>query len=115
MEITIKIENDTVKTNSDVFIDDSSIKLSHRLRSIEKLLKVAELVNRGWTPNWNDDHQLKYFLSVIRCAGENMITFTGTSAQTSIDKLVYFKTLEAAKQTVKFLGEETVINALIFK
>jgi hypothetical protein len=44
MEITIKIENNAVKSNS---TEDLSTKIHRRIQSIEKLLKAAEIVNEG--------------------------------------------------------------------
>lgn len=48
MEITIKIENNAVESNS---TEDLSTKIHRRIQSIEKLLKAAEIVNEGWTPD----------------------------------------------------------------
>jgi hypothetical protein len=44
MEITIKIENNAVESNS---TEDLSTKIHRRIQSIEKLLKAAEIVNEG--------------------------------------------------------------------
>lgn len=44
MEITIKIENNAVESNS---TEDLSTKIHRRIQSIEKLLKAAEIVNGG--------------------------------------------------------------------
>jgi len=44
MEITIKIENNAVESNS---TEDLSAKIHRRIQSIEKLLKAAEIVNEG--------------------------------------------------------------------
>lgn len=46
MEITIKIENNTVENNPNISIKDLS-KVHRRVQSIEKLLKAAEIVNEG--------------------------------------------------------------------
>lgn len=44
MEITIKIENNAIESNS---TEDLSTKIHRRIQSIEKLLKAAEIVNKG--------------------------------------------------------------------
>lgn len=48
MEITIKIENNAVESNS---TEDLSTKIHRRIQSIEKLIKITEIVNDGWTPD----------------------------------------------------------------
>lgn len=47
MEITIKIENNTVESNPNISTDDLSTKVHRRVQSIEKLLKTVEIVNEG--------------------------------------------------------------------
>lgn len=74
MEITIKIENNAVESNS---TEDLSTKIHRRIQSIEKLLKAA-----------------------------------GTTALSTFDRLVYFKSSNAVKQVV---DPETIMNALVFK
>lgn len=112
MEITIKIENNAVENNS---IEDLSTKIHRRIQSIEKLLKAAEIVNEGWTPDWNNEFQYKYFITIVRSMGQNILQTAGTTALSTFDRLVYFKSSNAVKQVVDPLGEETIMNALVFE
>lgn len=112
MEITIKIENNAVENNS---IEDLSTKIHRRIQSIEKLLKAAEIVNEGQTPDWNNEFQYKYFITIARSMGQNILQTAGTTALSTFDRLVYFKSSNAVKQVIDLLGEETIMNALVFK
>ena len=114
MEITIKIENNTVENNPNISIKDLS-KIHCRIQSIEKLLKAAEIVNEGWTPDWNNDFQYKYFITIVRSMGQNILQTAGTTALSTFDRLVYFKPSNTVKQVVDLLGEETIMNALVFE
>lgn len=115
MEITIKIENNTVKSNPNISIEDLSTKIHRRVQSIEKLLKAAEIVNDGWIPDWDDCLQYKYFITIVRSMGQNVLCATGTTELSNLDRLVYFKSRIAVKQVVDLLGEETIMNALVFE
>lgn len=112
MEITIKIENNAVESNP---IEDLSTKVHRRVQSIEKLLKAAEIVNDSWTPDWNNNLQYKYFITIVRSMGQNVLCITGTTELSNLDRLVYFKSRIAVEQAIDFLGEETVMNALVFE
>lgn len=46
--------------------------------------------------------------------GQNTLQIAGTALST-FDRLVYFKSSNAVKQVVDPLGEETIMNALVFK
>lgn len=112
MEITIKIENNAVESNS---TEDLSTKIHRRIQSIEKLIKITEIVNDGWTPDWNNEFQYKYFITIVRSMGQNTLQIAGTTALSTFDRLVYFKSSNAAKQVVDLLGEKTIMNALVFE
>jgi hypothetical protein len=47
--------------------------------------------------------------------GQNTLQIAGTTALSTFDRLVYFKSSNAAKQVVDLLGEETIMNALVFE
>lgn len=115
MEITIKIENNTVESNPNISIEDLSTKIHRRVQSIEKLLKAAEIVNDGWIPDWDDYLQYKYFITIVRSMGQNVLCITGTTELSNLGRLVYFKSRIAVKQVVDLLGEETIMNALVFE
>lgn len=91
-------------------IEDLSTRIHRRIQSIEKLLKAAEIVNEGWTP-----FQYKYFITIVRSMGQNILQTAGTTALSTFDRLVYFKSSNAVKQVVDPLGEETIMNALVFE
>lgn len=43
------------------------------------------------------------------------LQIAGTTALSTFDRLVYFKSSNAVKQVVDPLGEETIMNALVFE
>ena len=45
--------------------------------------------------------------------GQNILQTAGTTALSTFDRLVYFKSSNAVKQVVDLLGEETIMNALV--
>lgn len=47
--------------------------------------------------------------------GQNTLQIAGTTALSTFDRLVYFKSSNAAKQVVDPLEEETIMNALVFE
>lgn len=67
------------------------------------------------TPDWNNEFQYKYFITIVRSMGQNILQTAGTTALSTFDRLVYFKSSNAVKQVVDPLGEETIMNALVFK
>lgn len=47
--------------------------------------------------------------------GQNTLQIAGTTALSTFDRLAYFKSSNAVKQVVDLLGEETIMNALVFE
>lgn len=47
--------------------------------------------------------------------GQNILQTAGTTELSNLDRLVYFKSRIAVEQAIDFLGEETVMNALVFE
>ena len=59
-------------------------RIHRRIQSIEKLLKAAEIVNEGQTPDWNNEFQYKYFITM----GQNILQTAGTTALSTFDRLI---------------------------
>jgi len=78
-------------------------KASKVYRKFHRLYKLAEELNEGWEPNWNDLSQPKYRL-VYDCRGENFfISVAHTGRQVCG---IVFKSEEAAEKAIKILEQE---------
>lgn len=82
-----------------------------KLSAISKLIVVADYLNDGWIPDWRDNTEKKYTITIDRnfyrsgeIAIENISEF--------IFGVIYFKTYEAAQEAVKILGEEVIRKVL---
>lgn len=83
----------------------------NKLSAISKLMVVADYLNDGWTPDWNNDKEEKYTITIDRTfyhSGELSIE----NYSKSIFGVVYFKTYEAAQEAIKILGEEVIRKVL---
>lgn len=68
---------------------------------MHRLAVVAEYLNDGWHPNWNNFDELKYY--IFKDGGNKIgINFVYSSQLTNI----YFKTKELAEKAIKILGKE---------
>ena len=86
----------------------TSVKQVKKLLAINMLLNVAKYLNDGWKPNWNDDNEKKYTISLDRNNKKINITWN-----VLVNKCpVYFKTEELAQKAIDILGEETIKLAL---
>jgi len=85
--------------------EDLSAKIHRRIQSIEKLLKAAEIVNEGWTPDWNNEFQYKYFITIVRSMGQNILQTAGTTALSTIE----INTLEELIEFQKTCGCEIIL------
>lgn len=84
----------------------TSKKQAQKLLAINKLMNVAKYLNGDWKPNWSDNIQKKYYISI---ATDNInIDFMFNTC--CFD--VCFKSKELAKQAIDILGEETIKLAL---
>jgi len=85
-----------------------SKKQLEKLLAINMLMSVAKFLNDGWQPNWNNNNELKYFI----CYSNNSNTIFIDSTYSTQTNVVFFKSLELAKQAIEILGEETIKLAL---
>lgn len=86
----------------------TSKKQAKKLLAINQLLNVAKYLNGDWRPDWNDDNETKYIISLNRNNKKINITWN-----VLVNKcLVYFKTEELAQKAIDILGEETIKLAL---
>ena len=71
-----------------------------------KYKKWAEEHNEGWTPNWDDENERKYFIERDSRYENLEFDFYGTINQFS--ELPIFKSYEIAKKFIKEFGDEIV-------
>ena len=69
-----------------------------------KLHKWAEEHNEGWTPNWNDEGEKKYYVTYNEYSKEFETIFYWSYQL--IPKLPIFKSREIAEQFIKEFGDE---------
>lgn len=77
-----------------------------KLAAINRMIVVAEYLNKGWKPDWNDENSTKYRIYVN---GDSVRIIPYISL--ALD-MVFFKTEELAKKAIEILGEETIKLAL---
>lgn len=71
-------------------------------RRIEvELQNIANELNNGWKPNWEDPNEAKY--SIVKGASGNILIDYDYNLTRST---IYFKTREFAKQAIEHIGEE---------
>ena len=105
-----KIEDTTVYENN--YLDPNnctSEKQAQKLLAINKLMNVAKYLNGDWRPDWNDDNELKYIISLDN-RNNKKINITWNILVNKCP--VYFKTEELAQKAINILGEETIKLAL---
>lgn len=82
----------------------ASEKQAKKLLAINQLMNVAKYLNNGWKPNWDDDNEKKYTISLDRNNKKINITWN-----VLVNKCpVYFKTEELAQKAIDILDEETI-------
>ena len=85
----------------------TSSKQAEKLIAINELMNVAKYLNGDWCPNWEDDTELKYFISKT-----NSGKLTICHIQWTNDINVFFKSYKLAQQAIEILGEQTIKTAL---
>ena len=92
--------------NRDVFVFNFKNEAHiEKLCAINKFLVVANALNDGWAPDWNDGTDKFYIVITRNRAGVccvNSINFS----------ICYFKTMKLAEQAIALLGQETIRLAL---
>lgn len=73
-----------------------------KLAAINKILNVAKYLNDGWKPNWDDEKEDKWIISIKD--GDIYYYITRRNQY----PIVYFRTQELAQQAVEILGEDTI-------
>lgn len=89
------------KGDINVQFNKISPEMSDKLESFFKLHAVADYLNDGWKPNWNNEDQIKY---VIKFTNNRPIIGT---TRTYVYPVV-FKSKEVAEQALEIVGEETI-------
>lgn len=80
---------------------------AEKLIAINKLMNVAKYLNGDWKPNWEDDTELKYFIT--KTSSDEL---TICHVQWTNDINIFFKSGGLARQAIEILGEETIKTAL---
>ena len=84
----------------------TSKKQAEKLLAINKLMNVAKYLNGDWQPNWDYQHEKKYYIYVEN--KQTKICYTDTVQYNNI----YFKSVELTQQAIEILGKETIRLAL---
>ena len=101
-ELIEEYEKTTVKLIS---IKDKHIE---KIAAVRHMITVADYLNEGWEPDWNDYNESKYMIEYSYSALIPSIHSTTSFAES----ICYFKDSETAKRAIKILGEETIKAAL---
>lgn len=89
------------KGDINVQFNKISPEMSDRLESFFKLRAVADYLNDGWKPDWNDIDQAKF---IIKCTSDKI-----SVASTYVDmRPVVFKSITATRQAIEILGEDII-------
>jgi len=80
--------------------------IDSKIWAIKQVLITAKYLNGDWMPNWENDSEDKYYLSVM----QNEIYVLNN--QIANGKPCYFKSEKRARRCVNILGEETIKTAL---
>lgn len=77
-------------------------KHTEKMFTFRKLLEVADYLNGGWKPDWNNQEQCKYFI----CYNNESKQFrTDFYSYISISPIV-FSSRENAQKAIEIIGEE---------
>lgn len=74
---------------------------STKLKILGKLLCVADYLNEGWKPDWNNEDEQKWYI------GTNKRVIVDFYRQHNVN-LVYFKTEELAEKAIQIIGEDDI-------
>ena len=102
------IESDNVESFIEKSNNTTSKKQAGKLLAINKLMNVAKYLNGDWQPDWNDEEEGKYYISLDHIINSLFIDCMGLFQNND----VYFKSEEVANQAIDILGEETIKLAL---
>lgn len=86
----------------------TSQKQLQRLLAINKLMNVAEYLNEGWKPDWENSNCSKWYI----IWNHRLCKFIIDSGQLRQRNDIYFKTPDLALQAIEILGEKEVKLAL---
>lgn len=75
---------------------------------INKLKKWAEEHNGGWTPDWSDINENKYYIYYDHSMGSERLRIDLCWISEKFSKLPYFKTIEIARECVDLFGNEII-------
>jgi hypothetical protein len=81
-----------------------SKKDAERVQIFIKLINVAAVLNDGWAPDWNNNGERKYKITMEKKE------FRVDNNQVINAGMVYFKTEALAKQAIQIIGERELEN-----
>lgn len=84
-----------------------------KIHAIHKLLNVAKYLNKNedgsdWVPDWENLDEDKYYICFDYEDGSIKVDFMNYCD----GHIVYFRTVQIARQTIEILGEEVIRTAL---
>ena len=86
----------------------TSKRQGEKLLAINKLMNVAKYLNGDWQPDWEDEHENKYYIEIGTLTNSLRINHTNLINRS----IIYLKLKELAEQAIEILGEETIKLAL---
>lgn len=105
--LTDLILSNTIKGGNELHLTQLTDSVYNKMLAIYKIIEVTEYLNNGWKPDWNNYTQFKWHLYVN---GDNQVR---SDCHSTSQNIVYFKSKEAAQQTINILGEDTIRIALM--
>lgn len=91
------------------FLYETKIEAIEKIREYKLLFRIKKWVeehNGGWTPDWEDFHEIKYF--IICRKEEREFDINRSRRFRPFSKLPYFKSEKIAEQFIKEFGDEII-------
>lgn len=79
-----------------------------KLRAINKLMNVHVFLEKGWTPDWKDKDEEKYFIAIK----SNGIAPNVANTYYTQGSDIYFSSEDNARKAIEILGEEIIRDAI---
>ena len=92
----------SIEANKNVALSKKQLE---KLLAINKLMNVAKYLNDGWVPDWNNNHEHKYYILINKISKDKIVI---EEIYRIISNNVYFKSLQLAEQAVEILGEDVI-------
>lgn len=91
------------------FLDeDESEKFENQIKALRVLQLIADFLNKGWTPNFDDDYQYKYSIFKGSLGNIDIETFS----RTKFPLTVSFKDKESAEKAIEIMKKYNLLEYL---